>query len=363
MPRSISEVNALRNSIRAAEAQESSSHGHHGYDPNQPRVSAGHSDGGQWTNKPGTPSSPRRDVTVDHTGKESWGSFANLYRPDGSLAEQRVFNRDGSRIVSEFNEPGSGEDWDERHTVITKDGRKLTLEIAGDVQRTYNESGQLIAASRWTEEGPDDLPRVQQAFLPLIPTIPPTVTTTIELGLILFAWLAGRKQQDRVAIFGFKARRYRGQGSPEEPDAAFVSELTREEVKEVCKKLDDAQERTDDAVDKVRKAGGYSNASDFGTKVHKIIADGINNLGNRNYIAEVSVMKSKLEAAYYSKLDTVRVDVFENRPRSRTVCIYDPKTGSKGLSLPRMAELANTAEREFPGTKWIIVIEVRPGQK
>jgi hypothetical protein len=27
---------------------------HHGYDPNQPRVSAGHSDGGQWTAEPGS---------------------------------------------------------------------------------------------------------------------------------------------------------------------------------------------------------------------------------------------------------------------------------------------------------------------
>jgi hypothetical protein len=94
-------------------------HPHHGYDPNQPRVPAGHHEGGQWTSKPGsgTPSAARRDVTVDHSGKETWGSFANAYRPDGSLAEQRVFNRDGSRIVSEFNEFGGVGDWDECHPV------------------------------------------------------------------------------------------------------------------------------------------------------------------------------------------------------------------------------------------------------
>jgi gas vesicle protein len=369
MPRSIAEVNALRNLNRTAADQQSPPgdlHGGHGFDPSQPRVPAGHSDGGRWTDQPGggAPSSPRRDVTVDRTGKETWSSFANAYRPDGTLSEQRVFNRDGSRIVSEFNEPGSPGDWDVRHTVITKDGRKLTFETAGDVQRTYDENGRMIGASVWTNDGPEALPMVQQAFLPAIAAIPPTVTTTIELGLILFAWLAGRTPPpDRVAVFGFKAREYRGEGSPEEPDAAFVGELTRDEVKEVCKKLDDVQERTDDAVDKVRKGGGYDNASDFGTKVHKRIADGINDLKQRNYRAEVSVMKSTLEAAYYSKLDTVRVDVFENRPRAKTVCIYDPKTGSRGLSLSRMGELANTAEREYPGTKRIIVIEVRPAQK
>jgi hypothetical protein len=340
-------------------------HGPHGFDPNQPRVPAGHNDGGRWTDKPGAgaPSSPRRDVTVDRTGKETWNSFANAYRPDGTLAEQRVFNRDGSRIVSEFNEPGSPGDWDVRHTIITKDGRKLTFETAGDVQRTYDENGRLIGASVWTNDGPEALPMVQQAFLPAIAAIPPTVTTTIELGLILFAWLASQNRADRVAVFGFKAREYQEKGTRQEPDAVFVAELTRDEVEKACKQLEDVQKRADAAVAKVRKDGDYEDPADFGTKVHRIIAHGINGENDPNYIAEVSVMKSRMEAAHYGKKDTVRVDVFENRPEISTVCIYDPKTGSRGLSRPRMAELANTAERKFPGTNRIIVIEVRPGQK
>jgi hypothetical protein len=84
-------------------------HPHHGFDPNQRRVPAGHADGGQWTNKPGggAPSVPRRDVTVDRSGKETWGSYVDTYRRDGSLAERHVFNRDGSHIVSEFNTPAA----------------------------------------------------------------------------------------------------------------------------------------------------------------------------------------------------------------------------------------------------------------
>jgi hypothetical protein len=255
VPRSIAEVNALRKLNRAASEHQTpppDPHGGHGFDPNQPRVPSGHSDGGQWTDEPGAgaSSAPRRDVTVDRTGQETWSSFANAYRPDGSLAEQRVFNRDGSTIVSEFNEPGGPGDWDERHTVISADGRKATFEIAGDVQRIYDENGQQISASVWTKDGPEALPTVQQAFLA---AIPPAVTTSIELGLILFAWVAGRDRQDRVAVIGFKACEYRGEGSPEKPAATFVGELSRDEVKEVCKKLVDVQERTDDAVDQVRK--------------------------------------------------------------------------------------------------------------
>src|SRR5262249_59361240 len=51
MPRSIAEVNAVRqaddNSAVTGSPEHSS--GRHGYDPNQPRVPAGHSYGRRWT--------------------------------------------------------------------------------------------------------------------------------------------------------------------------------------------------------------------------------------------------------------------------------------------------------------------------
>jgi hypothetical protein len=49
---------------------------HQGYDPNQPRVPSGHSDGGQWTKTPGSgaPAIARREAVVDHSKQESWGS-------------------------------------------------------------------------------------------------------------------------------------------------------------------------------------------------------------------------------------------------------------------------------------------------
>ena len=129
---------------------------HHGYDPNQPRVPSGHSDGGQWTKTPGggTPAIARREAVVDHSKQESWGSYVDGYRADGSLAEQRVFNRDRSRIVSEFKPPGGTEDWDERHTVVLPDGTKFTFENSGNVQRIYDGEGHLVSATEWTEDGP-----------------------------------------------------------------------------------------------------------------------------------------------------------------------------------------------------------------
>jgi len=52
--------------------------------------------------------------------------------------------------------------------------------------------------------------------------------------------------------------------------------------------------------------------------------------------------------------------VLENVADQGTVCVYDIKTGRRGLSCPRMDEIAFNVHRLYPGTQRIIVIEVRP---
>lgn len=65
----------------------------------------------------------------------------------------------------------------------------------------------------------------------------------------------------------------------------------------------------------------------------------------------------------YATLGSIRMDAYENIPDKSTVCVYDPKTGWRGLSFPRMNELAAAAHRLFGyRPKYIIVTEVRPGQ-
>ncbi|HET7253495.1 MAG TPA: hypothetical protein VFJ46_07010, partial [Xanthobacteraceae bacterium] len=147
-------------SSRSAPNYGNSPGSHHGYDPTQPRVPSGHSDGGQWTKTPagGARTIARREAVVDHSKQESWGSYVDGYRPDGSLAEQRVFNRDGSRIVSEFKPPDGPGDWDERHTVVLSDGTKFTFENSDNVQRIFDGEGGVISATEWTEEGLRPLP-------------------------------------------------------------------------------------------------------------------------------------------------------------------------------------------------------------
>jgi hypothetical protein len=342
-------------------------HGRHGYDPTQPRVPAGQSTGGQWTDTdgPNLDGAAQRKVVRDTSGQEAWNFYYNMYRPDGSLAEQVVFNRDRSRIISEYNEAGGAGDWNERHTVITPDSSKFTFETSGDTQTIYDGDGRPLSKTEWTDDGLESQPIVQQAFLQLGAQVGRVALKKgIEAALALFTWLSARNNRDSTAVFAFKAAQYRKEGPDEAPDAVWVGRLNRDEVNDVCKKFKNMQDLTDGAVDKVRRDGKFKGPADFGTKVHKIIADGIRSQNDHNFRAEVSLIKSKLERdADYGEEDSIRIDGFENRPRISTVCIYDPKTGRGGLPPSRMTELAQTVQRVYPRTQRIIVIEVRPGQK
>jgi hypothetical protein len=343
---------------------------HHGYDPNQPRVPAGHRDGGQWTRTGGSgaPASARREAVVDHGKQETWGSYVDTYRSDGTLAEQRVFNRDGSRIVSEFKAPGSPGDWDERHTVVLADGSKVIFQTSGDVQEIYDGDGNLISASVWTKDGPQSLPVGQLAFLGPAVSIgarvgPEAARAITAAGLVLFAWLSSRKDRDGTAVFAFKATKYEKKTGPKgQAELSWVGYVKREELRDVCDKLEDVQGFTDEAVKKVRENEEYKGPASFGSRVHKVIADMVRAKNNPDFQPEVSVIKSILEAEYGEK-DSVRMDAYENHRKISTVCVYDPKTGKRGLSFPRMTELAGAALRLFKyEAQHFIVIEVRPGQ-
>jgi hypothetical protein len=380
---STNDLEAVRSPLQAGDGTRP----HHGYDPNQPRVPAGHRDGGQWTRTPGSGgrSSARREAVVDRSKQETWGSYVDTYRSDGTLAEQRVFNRDGSRIVSEFNVPGGPGDWDERHTVVLADGSKVRFQTSGDIQEIYDGDGNLISAAVWTKDGPQSLPVGQLAFLGPAISIgtrvgPAAARAITAAGLALFAWLSSRKDRDGTAVFAFKAAKYEKQTGPKgQQELSWVGYVKRDELTDVCEKLDTVQQLTDEAVKQVRKDGDYDGPADFGTQVHKMIADEINSDRNTDpdFKAEVSAIKSELEPredpnygvnkpklkAKYGQRGTVRFDAYENRRKISTVCVYDPKTGKRGLSFPRMTELAKAAFKLFHyDPQHIIVMEVKPGQ-
>ena len=129
-----------------------------------------------------------------------------------------MFNRDGSRIVSEFNSPEGPGDWDERHTVVLPDGTKFTFENSDKVQRIFDGEGRLVSATEWTEDGLRPLPTGQLAFVG--PAIGAGANLAYRLGpvaaqalnaaaLTFFTWLSSRKDPNRTAVFAFNAKEIR----------------------------------------------------------------------------------------------------------------------------------------------------------
>ena len=238
MPRSIAELNAIRGSNRSPSTEEElPGDGHDGFDRNQPRVPAGHSDGGQWT-KTGAhgPASSRREAELDDADEEAWESVTSTHRPDGSLAEQEVVNRDGSRIHSQFSLDPRMAGWDERHTIVLPDGQRITFENNGDTQTIYDADGRPISASTWTNNGPEPEAVLQQAFAPAVVVGAAAVRATVQAALVLGTWLAGRNGLDGTAVVSFPVTVY-------QPDAdkkvhpIWVGRLKDKELEEVLPEI------------------------------------------------------------------------------------------------------------------------------
>ena len=346
------------------------------YSPTQPRVSSGNSDGGQWTDGGGgggTPSGGGSSSTsrvadnsfggsagsgnqtpseapLDQADQEAGRRVVNDYAKDGSISGQTVTNRDGSRIKSEFHS-ANGE-WDERHTVTSADGSTFSVETLGNAQKimTGDNGETLIGTSEWTPDGPEL--RLQPALFDREKAIARAAAGLLALG----AWLASRATENSFSVLAFKANEY----APGEPEPIWVGTRSREEVDRACPEHGRVQGLTDEAADIVTREGNYFGQADFGTKVHTRLKSEIRVVGHKNLRSEDSFIKSADES--YGKRGSIRIDVLENTGNG-TVCVYDIKTGRRGLSLPRSKEIASNVQKVYPGTQRIIVIETRPGNK
>ena len=170
--------------------------------------------------------------------------------------------------------------------------------------------------------------------------------------------LSARNTPDRRAIIEFNARGYRTDESGE-LNRANVEVLNRNQVREACPRLEEVQSRTDGAAETVRRGGGIMSPQQYGTAVHTNLKRQIDSLKDPNFRAEVSRLKSETEEVRHGRRGSIRVDVLENAGGG-TVCVYDIKTGTSGLSPARMAEIVGDTFKHFPNTKRIIISEIRP---
>lgn len=184
------------------------------------------------------------------------------------------------------------------------------------------------------------------------------VQKAIEVGLAFYTWLSARNGRDSQAIITFNASEFKPDGRGE-LDLSGVKLLDRDEVDAACPRLGEVQERTDYAADGVRRSGRYLPPAEFGTAVHTNLKKQIEDLDDPNFRAEVSYVKNEEEN--YGRKNSIRIDVLEN-VGDGTVCVYDIKTGRRGLSVARTAEIAMNVFKAYKGTQRIIVSEIRPGR-
>jgi len=316
-----------------------------GFDPDQPR-----DDHGRWTSAGG---GSGWSLTRDATGKEPWEHVVRQRRADGSLAQELVFNRDGGSIHSEYARPGDGLPWTERHTVVAPSGERIRFETAGDVQTISDaDTGEVLGRSRWTDDGPEPDPTLQPVFDPR----GYVAQKTIEAAAALYVWLSSKNDGDGSAVLVFRAAEYApGEAPAAEP--VRVGRLDREQTDIACPRHGEVQQRTDDAADTVRREGNYWTPQGYGTQVHKNLERQIKLLSDPNFVAEQSLSKNDFEN--YGATGSIRIDVLE-RVGNGTVCVYDIKTGARGLSLSRSVEIVGNVFKNYSDTSRIILIETRP---
>lgn len=337
---------------------------------------AGNTGGGQWTSGGGGAKPTGTDVlsdlgsafsatlnfgdvVPDTSGEESWAFYQDATRPDGSLAERAVVNRDGSTIHSEFAEPDRKNDWDERHTVTTPEGGKTTFETSDRTQtiRDGGPDGEVVSRSTWTERGPEREATVQQVFAQ------EGVRRAVgAAGTILFGWLSPSDDIDgQRTVMGFVPRDYQP-GKSGQMDLGFVGNLTAGNEESL---LGEVQKLTNEAAEAAGDSRQFSSMATYDTDVHVRFKNFVNDLHNENFRAERSFLKEAAEptskdetAAGYSR--SVRVDAYEYKPEDRTLCVYDLKTGRRGLSVCRSDILATAAYLGMSKVDRVIMIEVRP---
>lgn len=177
----------------------------------------------------------------------------------------------------------------------------------------------------------------------------------IEAALAIYAGLTGANRSGQQAVASFNAAEY-VPGDPATLTAERVRALERDDVNAACPRFGEVQSYAKEATKRADADGPWFSTQNRGTAIHKDIQNQIRALRDPDFRAEVSALKSG--DSRYGLPGTVRVDVFEHVGNG-TTCIYDIKTGDKGLSAARMVELASTATLIYPDTRRIVVTEVR----
>lgn len=332
---------------------------HRKFDPGQPRVPAGNSEGGQWTDGGGGATSPRgasRREEGDVSGPvQRWRRVRAERTQDGTGERIVDVSDDGIRIVSERRRGIVTGAETSRHLVTLPDGAGLHIDNDHfGIQRIRDETGELLSAARWGKHGPEILRDFSRRDPREI-----AVEAAIRAGIAAWNWLNARSVAGTTPVLVFQPRQFRGSAN-EEISLETVGEIERDEADKFCKRYPEVRNKLSDIARQTR-VGFTGSAREFGSKVHYRMAKYVNDQGDRNFKAKVTHDESSPRKISRRRTrGSTFLDVYERASRD-TVCVYDHKTGRAGLSEKRALRLAATARKIHGGASRVVVIEVRPG--
>ncbi|WP_224705870.1 hypothetical protein [Devosia aquimaris] len=293
--------------------------------------------------------------------------------------------RDGTQIRSAF----SG-------TLVS---RQITLPT-GDVVRVNTSGGvlsislgddpRLLLQSAWTARGPRVIrARQHLAFLgdeqtiidpevgagpgtsargPNVITVLPNLGALIALALVsLHSMLRaapasqGLGEKDRPILVP-KAWAWEGDNGVV---PIMVDALPADRVRQACKYLPDVQQWTDSAALRLAPQRPTMTARQGGTKVHYAVkqtveaARAASPLARAILHAELS-FTAEAGIVRYGTLGSTRLDVFEDsRNDMGAICVYDIKTGQRGIGADQLRAIADVIKARYNGAPFYI-LEVRP---
>lgn len=322
------------------------------YDMDQPRAPAGQSDGGRWVSGGGT-----GGVSAD---RSQGGRRASLDAADRfAEAPQRTLLDSGGEILTLRIRSGRG-DWDEQHTVVTPDGDSRVFDNAGESQTIRDgQTGEVLSHSAFAMDRAAYDATVQPAFLPAALVVAPAVAATLEAAAMLLTVLAARSaglgnEPGSIAL--------RYDFEPDEDKkfpVVWVGPVDQRILDQFCPHSEEVQAVTDEATRRLTAANPNLDKTRLGSLIHLDIGKTFKARGYPEIKVEYSLDRASGKPARYGAGDSVRLDLYELAP-DQMVCVYDPKTGKEGLRPERAVDLARIAKRNFPTSRGIIMIQVRP---
>ncbi|WP_271894783.1 hypothetical protein [Candidatus Phyllobacterium onerii] len=279
------------------------------FDPDQPRVPPGNSDGGQWTNGQGGIDPITAGATLAHSSSSpqsgSWikrteqlGLQIDRETPLRAIVRNNPVIRSATALLSFLKAP------------------ELEYPLA-DAVAQYN----AIAAA--------DDPYV-------------------------------------VPILSLRARQF-SKGDSDTKIWASVRKADMDTVSKFCPRYWTIQTIADSVASTMGPIGSYGTPQNYGTQFHLRAANMVNGLGDSTLKAELFLMAplAGTPSDYYRQEVGIRekgslgLDVHET-VRNDLTCIYDFKTGIKELDLARMGVFAHSTAKTFPKTEEFFVIQIKP---